>query len=245
MKRILLTISYDGTNFFGWQKQSDDVRTVQGEVEKAIEILCGEHCEVYASGRTDAGVHALAQTAHFDLPVAIPTSKLAEVLNSLLPGDIAITKVEEVDENFHARFSIKSKCYRYIVYNGKTKNPFMASRMGCVKYPLDDQKMFDCALLLEGRHNFQGFCSSATCTNDFERTIYSIKIIKEDELYYFDIEGSGFLYNMVRIIVGTLVDVGRGKLSLQSVKEALENGDRSKAGVTMSAGGLYLKWTKY
>ena len=245
MKRILLTISYDGANFFGWQKQADDVRTVQGELEKAIEILAGTHCEVYGSGRTDAGVHALAQTAHFDLPVNIPLSKLADVLYSLLPGDIAVTNVKEVDENFHARFSIKKKCYRYIVYTGKEKDPFLASRMGFVKYPLDEEKMLEAASLIEGKHDFQGFCSSATCTNDFVRTVYSIKIIKEDDKYYFDVEGSGFLYNMVRIIVGTLVDVGRGKLSLESVKEAIEYGDRSKAGVTMPAGGLYLKYTKY
>ena len=167
------------------------------------------------------------------------------LFRSLLPGDITILKAEEVEKDFHARFSIKRKCYRYIVYTGKEKDPFMASRMATVKYPLDEKKMLEAASLLEGEHDFQGFCSSATCTNDFVRTIYSIKITKEDDKYYFDVEGSGFLYNMVRIVVGTLIDVGRGKLSIQSVREALESGDRSKAGVTMPAGGLYLKYTKY
>ena len=232
MKRILLTISYDGANFFGWQKQNEETRTVQGELEKAIEIISGEHCEVYGSGRTDAGVHALI-------------SRLADVLNNLLPGDIAITNVEEVAPSFHARFSIKKKCYRYVINASKIKDPFLASRMAFVKYPLDEEKMLKAASLIEGEHDFQGFCSAATCTDDFVRKVYSIKITKEDELYYFDVEGNGFLYNMVRIIVGTLVDVGRGKLSLESVKEALEFGDRSKAGVTMPAGGLYLKYTKY
>lgn len=244
MKRVLLTISYDGTNFFGWQKQADK-RTVQGEIEKAIEIVAGKNCEVFGSGRTDAGVHALAQMAHFDLPVDIPISRLADVLNSLLPGDIAIIKAEEVDKDFHARFSVKRKCYQYQVYVGKEKDPFMAHRMGWVKYPLDDQKMVEAGKLLVGKHNFKGFCSSATCTSDYERQIFSIDISHEGDFYYFDIEGSGFLYNMVRIIVGTLVDVGRGKLSLESVKEALAKGDRSKAGITMPAGGLYLKYAKY
>lgn len=244
MKRILLTISYDGTNFFGWQKQTDR-RTVQGEIEKAIEIVAGKSCEVFGSGRTDAGVHALAQTAHFDLPVDIPVSRLADVLNSLLPGDIAVLKAEEVDKDFHARFSIKKKCYEYRVYVGSEKDPFMCHRMGWVKYPLDLKKMIEAGKMLVGKHDFKGFCSSATCTNDFVRKIFSIDITKDGDFYYFDIVGNGFLYNMVRIIVGTLIDVGRGKLGLESVKEALENGDRSKAGVTMPAGGLYLKYTKY
>ena len=244
MKRILLTISYDGTNFFGWQKQAD-LRTVQGEIEKSIEIIAGKNCELFGSGRTDAGVHALAQTAHFDLPVDIPVSKLADVLNSLLPGDISILKAEEVDKDFHARFSIKKKCYQYRVYNGNEKDPFMCHRMGWVKYPLNLQKMTEAGKLLVGKHDFKGFCSSATCTNDYVRKIFSIDITKDGDFYYFDIVGNGFLYNMVRIIVGTLIDVGRGKLDIQNVRDALQNGDRSKAGVTMPAGGLYLKYTKY
>ena len=244
MKRVLLTLSYDGTNFYGWQKQNG-LRTVQGEIEKAIEIIAGKPCEVFGSGRTDAGVHALAQTAHFDLPVDIPISSLSEVLNNLLPGDIAITCAEEVDLNFHARFSIKKKRYQYRVYNGNVKDAFMCNRMGWVKYTLDEEKMLECAKLLEGRHDFHGYCSSATCTSDFIREIFAIDILKEDDFYYFEVEGSGFLYNMVRIIVGTIVDVGRGKLSIESAREALEKGDRSKAGVTMPASGLYLKSTTY
>ncbi len=244
MKRICLTIQYDGSGFYGWQKQ-EGFRTVQGEVEKALSIVLDGECEVFASGRTDAGVHALGQTAHFDMALPIPVSRLADVLNSLLPEDIAIKKAVEVDSDFHARFSIKRKCYEYRVYTGKTKRCLSSRYEGWVKNPLDVDKMIRAAKMFVGTHNFQGYCSSSATVSDYTRTIYDIRITKKKDMLSFEVEGSGFLYNMVRILVGTLIDIGRGKLTEKSAKEALEKQDRSKAGVTMPPNGLYLKWTKY
>ena len=244
MRRILLTIKYDGSRYYGWQKQPDKP-TIQGEIEKALEIVLGHSCEVFGSGRTDAGVHALAQTAHFDLDMAIPVSKIPQVLNNLLPQDIAITDAKEVESDFHARFSIKKKCYEYRVYTGEEKDPFIANYSAWVKEPLDLEEMKRVADILVGKHDFEGFCSTATATKDFIREIYSINISKKKDYFIFTFEGSGFLYNMVRILTGTLVDVGRERLNITSVKKALNTGDRAFAGVTMPSNGLYLKWTKY
>lgn len=244
MKRILIKISYDGSNYYGWQKQ-EGLPTVQGEIEKALEILLTHPCEVFASGRTDAGVHALAQTAHFDMDINIPVSRLADVLNKLLPGDIAIIEAKEVPPEFHARFSIKQKCYEYRVYTGKIKDPFIAKYSSWLKEELDFEKMEEAKSLLIGKHNFKGFCSTATAVKDFNREIYSIEITKKKDYIYFTFVGSGFLYNMVRILVGTLIDVGLGKLKLENIKQALSTGDRQFAGVTMPPNGLYLKYTKY
>ncbi len=240
MRRVLLTIEYDGTNYSGWQKQPK-VRTIQGEIERAIKQAIGEDVEIYGSGRTDAGVHALAQKAHFDISLPVPISKLPDILNNVLPADIAIKSAEEVGIDFHARFSVHKKCYRYKIYNSDIRNAFLATRVGVVKNKLDIDKMKEAAALLIGEHDFRGFCSANTSVENFIRTIYEIKIVKEGDFIKIDVCGNGFLYNMVRIIVGTLVDYSLEKLSLQDIKQALANGDRSKAGQTMVPQGLYLK----
>ncbi len=240
MKRILLSIEYDGTNYCGWQKQPN-VKTIQGEIEKAIKQAIGEDVEIFGSGRTDAGVHALNQKAHFDMTLPVPISKLADILNNVLPDDIVIKSSEEVDTDFHARFSVHKKCYRYKIYNSNVKNAFLATRVGVVKNKLDIDKMKEAAALLIGEHDFHGFCSANTSVENFVRTIYDIKVAQEGDFIKVDVCGNGFLYNMVRIIVGTLVDYSLGKLSLQDIKQALIQGDRSKAGQTMSPHGLYLK----
>ncbi len=240
MKRVLLSIEYDGTNYSGWQKQPN-VKTIQGEIEKAIKLSIGEDVEVYGSGRTDAGVHALNQKAHFDMTLPVPLSKLPDILNNVLPDDIVIKSAEEVEGDFHARFSVHKKCYRYKIYNSSVKNAFLATRVGVVKNKLDIDKMREGALLLIGEHDFHGFCSANTSVENFVRTIYEIKVAQEGDFIKVDVCGNGFLYNMVRIIVGTLVDYSLGKLSLQDIKQALNQGDRSKAGQTMSPHGLYLK----
>ncbi len=244
MKRILIKICYDGSRYYGWQKQ-DGKPTIQGEIEKALEILLCHPCEVFGSGRTDAGVHALAQTAHFDMDINIPVSKLAEVINKLLPDDISIIEAKEVSQDFHARFSIKKKCYEYRIYTGKKKDPFLANYSSWIKDELDFDKMQTAKNLLIGKHNFKGFCSTATAVKDFTREIYSIDITTKKDYIYFTFTGNGFLYNMVRILVGTLIDVGRNKLTIENVKQALKIGDRQYAGITMPPNGLYLKWTQY
>lgn len=240
MKRILLTIEYDGYGYCGWQKQPE-VKTIQGEIEKAILKSIGREAEIFGSGRTDAGVHALNQKAHFDLAIPVPISKLPEILNNVLPDDIVIKDAQEVPPEFHARFSVHRKCYRYKIYNSPNKNAFLARRVGYVKRELDLDKMIEASKFLIGKHDFRGFCSSNTATDNFLREIYDIRIAKEGDFIKIDVEGNGFLYNMVRIIVGTLVDYALGKLSLQDLQLALKNGDRSKSGQTMSPYGLYLK----
>lgn len=244
MKRILIEISYDGTRYYGWQRQ-DGKPTIQGEIEKALEIVCGKHVEVFGSGRTDAGVHALGQIAHFDLDVNIPMSKIANVLNSLLPPDICIERAEQVNEDFHARFSSKKKTYEYRIYTGKKKDVFNANYYAWILDELDFDKMEQAKNLLIGKHNFEGFCSSATAVKDFNREIYSIEITKKKNYIYFTFTGNGFLYNMVRILVGTIIDVGRGRNSIDNIKKALKTGDRTLVGITMPPNGLYLKKVEY
>ena len=244
MKRIKLTIEYDGSMYSGWQKQPDQ-KTIQGEIEDAIFRTIGQKAEIFGSGRTDAGVHAYNQTAHFDLEVPVPVSKLKDILNSALPLDIAIKEVEEVQDDFHARFSIKKKTYLYKIYNGEEKNAYLSRRMAHIKKFLDVDKMKQAAKIIEGRHDFRGFCSANTCAVDFVRKVYDIDIEKEDDYIFVYVCGNGFLYNMVRIIVGTLVDYALDKISLNDIKIALNEGARSKSGQTMPAYGLYLKETKY
>lgn len=244
MRRILLKIEYVGTNYAGWQKQPNQ-RTIQGEIENAIFRAIGEQVEVFGSGRTDAGVHALGQTAHFDLSAPVPISKLAEILNNVLPSDICILSASEVESDFHARFSIKKKCYLYKIYNSPNKNAFLDSRVGWVKKHLDEIKMQECGNLLIGKHDFRGFCSAQTCAVNFEREIFDIRVKRDGDFVYVEVEGSGFLYNMVRIIVGTMVDFALDKLTEKDVLTALKTGERSHAGQTMPACGLYLKQTWY
>ena len=244
MKRILLTIEYDGTFYSGWQKQPN-MRTIQGEIEEAIFKSTGEKVEVFGSGRTDAGVHAYNQTAHFDINAPVPVEKLPYILNNVLPKDINIKSAKEVEENFHARFSIKKKIYLYKIYNNNQKNVFLANSAAWIKNPLDLTKMKEVALLLKGKHNFKGFCSANTSASDFEREIFDIEIERENDFVFVTISGSGFLYNMVRIIVGTMVDYSSGKITYEQIKKALEEGERSCAGQTMPACGLYLKETIY
>ena len=244
MRRILLKIQYDGREFYGWQKQ-DGKRTVQGELEKALFKLLGKNIEAFGSGRTDRGVHALDQAAHFDLEKNIPVKNLPLALNNLLPNDISIKSARIVPAEFHARFDIESKTYVYKVYNAKAKNALILNRAAFVNYDLDIEKMKSAAKLLLGKHNFKGFCCSATNVKDFEREIHQIEISKSGRYIEFKISGNGFLYNMVRIIVGTLVDIGRGLLEEEDIRKALEKQDRSFAGKTMPPEGLYLAKTNY
>ncbi len=244
MRNLKLTIEYNGAEFFGWQKQKN-CRTVQEEIEKAFLTLTGENVSVEGSGRTDKGVHALGQVASVQTSNIMPTKNFKIALNDLLPKDIFIKKVEEVDQNFQARFSAKRKTYKYIVCVGGERGAINNSLIAYYPYKVDLEKMREVAKLLIGKHNFKGFCSSDASVTNFEREIYDLKINKKNRMYTFLVCGNGFLYNMVRIIVGTLLDVGRGKLSVERVKNALETGNRNNSGQTMPACGLYLKNVEY
>ncbi len=242
MKRILLKIAYDGTNFHGWQKQ-EGVRSVQGEIEQAVVRAFKMPCNLFASGRTDAGVHAYEQVAHFDIDDVVPTTKIKVVLNRILPPDIQILSAKRVADDFHARFNAKKKTYVYKILLGK-RNVFQANRMAFVE-KVDIEKMKECSLLLQGKHNFRAFCSSSTSSKDFVRTVHEIKIKKSHNRLDIEVTGNGFLMNMVRILVGTMVDYSLGKIDKEDIIKAFENKDRSLTGRTMPPQGLYLKKVFY
>ena len=243
MKTLKLTISYNGARFFGWQKQNGQ-RTVQGELENALQLLTGQEVAVEGSGRTDKGVHAIGQVASVCFDCNIPTKNFKRAINNLLPEDIFVKKVEDASQAFHARFSAKRKTYRYVVQVGGERPVILHDLRAFYAYKVDLSKMIECAQMLVGKHNFKGFCSSGTQVQNFEREIYDISIKKKGRIFTFEVTGSGFLYNMVRIIVGTLLEVGREKLSFEDIEKALQ-GQRECAGMVMPACGLYLKNVEY
>ncbi len=242
--RILLTVSYDGTDFCGYQVQPDK-RTVEEELEKALEKLLGKKVKTVASGRTDSGVHALKQKVHFDSDAKIPPEKYAEALNSLLPSDVKVISSKRVKKDFNARYSAKNKTYRYSLYFAKIENPMLSRYKTLLKYPLDLEKVKSACKIIEGEHDFKCFLASGSSVKDTIRTVYSIKIIKKGNLLDFYVKGNGFLYNMVRIIVGTLIAVGEDRLSLKDLDTALKTGNRKLLGKTMPAKGLTLYSVTY
>lgn len=244
MNKFILEIEYNGKDFSGWQKQPD-MRTVQGAIEDAIFASTKQEVEVVGSGRTDAGVHALGQVAHFEIELNLPPEKIKDILNRALPEDVTIKNVKIADMDFHARFSAHKKTYVYKILNAKEKRIFEKDYASREEKPLNESLMQECADMLVGTHNFKGFCSSQTQVQSFERTIYNISVKREGEYILVEVTGNGFLYNMVRILVGTMVDFAQGKLTENDVKTALETGNRAKSGKTMPACGLYLKEVVY
>lgn len=243
MKRILLKIAYNGANFHGLQKQ-EGLRTVQGEIESAIYNAFKSHCQVFASGRTDAKVHAIAQQAHFDIDDGVPTNKIKTILNRILPLDVSILSAKKVKNDFHARFDVKSKTYLYKVYFGE-RNCFLSDKVGVVYEKPNLEKIKEISQIFIGEHNFKGFCSSQTSSQDFVRAIYKIEIFEKKSYLNIEITGSGFLMHMVRILVGTMLDYSLGKISKSRIEKALVEGKRDLSGRTMPPQGLYLKKVKY
>lgn len=245
-KRVAVTIEYNGKNYLGWQKNGDN-NTIEYQIEKALSQICGVKMQIYASGRTDAGVHALCQTAHFDLPdcYTLGVKRLLKDLNELLPQDIRIKSVKEVSDNFHARYNVKSKTYLYKFYTGLTSSPLREGLYAYVHAVLDLEKMKKVAALFVGKHDYSAFCSSGGDNETFVREIISIDIMRKKEEYYIYIKGKGFLYNMVRYIVGTIIKAGKGLLSEPQIINALLNGDKTDMGEKMPACGLYLYSVEY
>lgn len=244
MRNIKITLQYKGTAYFGWQKQNN-FPTIQGKLEEALFCLTGEKIEVEGSGRTDRGVHAVGQVANFCIQNTMPLKNLKTALNDLLPTDIRIVKVSQAKSDFHARFSAKRKTYQYCVQVGGQRNALKSDVLAFFPFEVDLERMQKSSKLLIGKHNFKGFCSADTTVTNFEREIFDLQIKKRGRIFVFTVTGSGFLYNMVRIIVGTLLEVGRGKLSDKDVKLALSTGERKYAGKTMEPCGLYLKKVEY
>ena len=244
MRNIKLTIEYDGKDFNGWQKQPNKPN-IQGEIERAIYNITKEEVDLIGSGRTDAGVHALGQVANFKTNSNIPIEKLALAINSQLKNTIIIKKAEEVDERFHSRYNAKHKTYRYIINNSPCGTAIYRNLEYCFPIKLDVAKMQEAAKYFEGEHDFKAFKSSGTSAKNSVRTIYNASVKQEGEKIIIELTGNGFLYNMVRIISGTLLDVGLQKIKPEEIKNIIEEKDRQKAGKTLPAHGLYLVEVKY
>lgn len=240
MQRYKCTISYDGTLFSGYQIQQN-ARTVQSEIEAALmKIHKGRGIKITASGRTDAGVHAKGQVIHFDSPLSIPMDRWRMALQSGLPNDIAVIEVEKVHSSFHARFDAKGKEYRYFIKRSKIHDPFSRNYQYLYPYELDVGGMREAALHLIGTHDFTSFCSAKTEVEDRVRTLNEIEIVEEEDRIMFRFTGNGFLYNMVRILVGTLLEAGRGLRMPHQMRDILQAKDRTEAGKTAPPQGLYL-----
>lgn len=244
MRNIKLTIEYDGKGFNGWQKQPDKLN-IQGEIEKAIEEITGEKVDLTASGRTDAGVHSLGQTANFKTNSNIPIEKFAKAINSKLKKSIVIKSAEEVDERFHSRYSVKSKTYRYIINNSENGTAIYRGLEYHISNPLDYKKMNEAIKYFIGEHDFKAFKASGTSSKSSVRKILDGEVRKEGERVIIEITGTGFLYNMVRIISGTLLEVGLGKLEPSDITKIIESKERQNAGKTLPAHGLYLLKVEY
>ena len=251
-RRYKLVIAYDGTEFHGWQKQippdAEPLRTVAGVIESALIRLLGQPLSLTGASRTDAGVHARGQVAQFDAVLRIPIERLAEALNSRLPKDIEIVSAAPVAADFEAIAHCRSKRYRYRIFNSQRRPLDQRHYVWHCWVPLDIGRMDQAAARLVGTHNFAGFAAAAHGRLTTVRTITACRVERPDptgaELHVI-VEGGGFLYHMVRIITGTLIEVGRGRFQPEVIDRVLATGDRSQAGPTLPPSGLWLEWIKY
>lgn len=237
MRRIKLTVAYDGTNYAGYQVQPNG-NTIQAELEAILSKMHGHLVKVVASGRTDARVHAKGQVIHFDTTLAMPAERFVKALNAMLPADIRVRDASDVDDSFHARYGAKRKEYRYVVR--QDDDPFRRHYAVTVTYPLDVERMREAITHLVGTHDFTSFSVTKAAVQDRVRTIYEAEVTLQDDELVFRFVGSGFLYNQVRIMVGTLLEVGRGKFEPSMIQTMLAGKDRRIAGITAPPHGLYL-----
>ena len=235
--RVAFIVEYDGTDYAGWQIQKNDI-TVQQKIEEALLTLNKGHITVTGAGRTDSGVHAKGQCGHFDIDSDIPAEKFTFILNTRLPKDIRIKKTWEVSEDFHSRFSAKGKRYIYRIFNAPYSSALMGRSTMHVPENLDIEKMQQAAQFIVGTHDFKAFCAQGSSVKTTVRTVSKVEVTKENELIEITVEGTGFLYNMVRIIAGTLIEVGKNKKTPKMVKEIIEGKTRKEAGLTADAQGL-------
>ncbi|NLL00116.1 MAG: tRNA pseudouridine(38-40) synthase TruA [Clostridiales bacterium] len=244
MRRIKLEIAYDGTNYHGWQIQPNEI-TVEGVINQALSKLLQEDIAVIGASRTDAGVHAKGNVAVFDTETRIPAEKICLALNQHLPWDIRVQSSVEVSENFHPRKTKSKKIYEYSILNRSISLPTERLYSYFVYYNLNIDAMNEAAQFLVGEHDFKSFCSVKTQVLDTVREIYHLDVKKDGYMIRIEISGSGFLYNMVRIIAGTLIEVGRGMIAPQDMTRILKGLDRSLAGPTAPAHGLSLSRIDY
>lgn len=247
MRNLKLEIEYDGTNYCGWQIQNRNKTksSIQETLEKTLRKILQEKIKLIASGRTDAGVHAQAQVANFKTNSSISLTKLQRALNGLLPDDLVITNIEEAGLGFHSRFDAKSKVYRYTILNRAYPCAHLRNSVYFYPLPLNVKLMQNESKVLLGKHNFRSFRSAGSQERNPVRTIKKLKISQDNPFIYIDIEADGFLYNMVRNIVGTLIEVGRGKFKKSKLRAILFSRNRSLAGPTLPARGLCLMKVNY
>lgn len=246
MKKIKITIAYDGSRYNGWQIQRSTDNTIQGKISAVLSRMCGHMVEVQGSGRTDAGVHALGQAASFEIEESWSADHILKYLNQYLPEDIAVLSAEDAPDDFHARFSAKSKTYSYRIHTSSIPNVF--ERKYVYTYtdkPLNTGRMRQAATLLLGTHDYKAFCGNPQFKKSSIRTIMDIRIEETESGITISYTGDGFLQNMVRIITGTLIEVGNGSLSPAMITEIIESRDRKMAGFTAPPQGLALVRVEY
>ncbi len=238
-KRIRMTVAYDGTNYHGWQVQDNGI-TIESELNRCLTELLKEPIQVIGASRTDSGVHALGNVAVFDTLSRMPAGKIAYALNQRLPEDIRIQKSEEVPGDWHPRYCESRKTYEYRIYRGEFPQPVKRLYSYFTYHPLDVGRMREAAAYLEGEHDFRSFCQTGAQVRSTVRTLYALWVEEQGQDLVIRVCGNGFLYNMVRIIAGTLLEVGQGKREPESMRDILEAADRAAAGPTAPAHGLTL-----
>jgi len=244
MRRIKITVSYDGTRFHGWQRQLE-LRTVQAELEDAVEAVTGKHAAVHGSGRTDSGVHAEAQVAHFSTSSKLAPEKLRAALNAHVGKDVAVIEAGEASKDFHARKSARLKTYRYDLYVSPVRPVLNRGCVYHVRSKLSLAAMRRAAKILVGRHDFRAFTDAQAVVHHCVRTVTNITVTRKGAVWSIKVTGEGFLWKMVRSIAGALLDAGRGKLTTDDVREILESGRRELAAPTLPARGLTLVCVEY
>ena len=244
MKNYKITVSYDGTKYSGWQKQGNTNNTIQGKIESILSKMTGQDVEIFGSGRTDAGAHAKKQIANFKIDTDKTDEEILSYINEYLPNDIAINSIEQVDLRFHSRLNAKTKTYLYRINTTGIPNVFEKNFVYNIKTNVDVDKMRKASKNFIGEHDFLPFCSNKKTKKSTVRKIYSIDIIEEDNEIKIYVKGNGFLYNMVRIIVGTLFEIGQGKRD-DNIQEIFKGKERINAGITMPACGLCLIDVEY
>lgn len=245
MRNIKLLIAYDGSRYNGWQKQQNTENTIQGKLETLLSKMTGETVEIHGSGRTDAGVHAKGQVANFHTDTKMTTEEIKEYMNEYLPMDIAVLEVRDAAERFHSRLNVKRKTYCYHIWNSSVPNVFARKYSYQVPEALDIEAMEKAASYLLGTHDFKSFCARKKMKKSTVRMLESIQFKKEGAMLQITYKGNGFLYNMVRILTGTLIEVGKGERQPEEMKEILESQKRENAGFTAPPQGLFMEQVEY
>ncbi len=245
MRNIKITIAYDGSRYNGWQRQETTDNTIQGKLEQLLSRMTGEEVEIQGSGRTDAGVHALGQVFHFHTDSLMTTEDMMDYMQEYLPHDIAVLDVKNASERFHSRLNVRRKTYCYHIWNSKIPNVFERRYSFQVKEPLDVDKMKTAAEYLIGTHDFKSFCANKRMKKSTVRMIESVEFVKDGHMLMIRYCGNGFLYNMVRILTGTLIEVGRGERNPDEMKMIIDGQNRELAGFTAPPQGLFMEGVEY